>query len=121
MQAALDVLAMGEVFPAGHARQVVAIVAPAVEEYVLAPQSVHKTDPVVVLYLPATQEVHGPPLGPVYPVLQTHPMISPAADALVVIVFAGHDLQSVGFVAANLSWYVFAGQDTQAVAPTVEE
>ena len=34
--------------------------------YVFAAQSVHAL-PVVVLYLPATQVVHGPPFGPENP------------------------------------------------------
>jgi hypothetical protein len=49
---------------AGHARQVVATVAPSVVEYVPATQFVHATEPVVVLYFPATHRVQKP-LGPV--------------------------------------------------------
>jgi hypothetical protein len=33
-------------------------------------QSVHAVVPLIVLYLPATHPVHGPPLGPVKPGLQ---------------------------------------------------
>ncbi len=40
------------------------------DEYVPAPQLVHATEPVVVLYLPATQDVHGPSFGPVNPGMQ---------------------------------------------------
>ena len=70
VQLAATVLPAGELEFAGHARQVAADVAPAVVEYVPAPQLVHATEPVVVLYVPVTQAVHGPPLGPVKPMLQ---------------------------------------------------
>ncbi len=69
MQAALDVLPTGEVEPAGHARQVEAVVAPTVVEYWASPQEVHAAVPVVSLYLPAAQAVQTPPFGPVYPIL----------------------------------------------------
>ena len=69
-QAVMTVLVIGEVVSAGHARQVVATVAPTVAEYFPAPQSVQTTLPTALLYLPATQTVHGPPSGPVYPGLQ---------------------------------------------------
>ena len=39
-------------------------------EYVPAPQSVHRADPVNALYFPAMHAVHVPPSGPVHPVLQ---------------------------------------------------
>jgi hypothetical protein len=42
----------------------------AVVEYVPAPQSVHRADPVSALYFPATHVVHEPPSGPVHPALQ---------------------------------------------------
>jgi hypothetical protein len=70
VQAVIVELGLGELELEGHARQVVATVAPAVVEYVAAPQLVHATEPVVVLYVPVTQAVHGPPLGPVKPMLQ---------------------------------------------------
>jgi hypothetical protein len=44
--------------------------APTAVEYVPAPQSVHRDDPVNALYFPATHAVHVPPSGPVHPVLQ---------------------------------------------------
>ena len=65
----------------GHARQVLAAVAPTVAEYVLAPQSVHAAEPVAVLYLPAAHAVHAslvqdaPPSGPVYPMLHLQDVI----------------------------------------------
>ena len=41
----------------------------------LTGQSVHAALPLIVLYLPATQAVHGaPPLAPVKPALQMHSM-----------------------------------------------
>ena len=54
----------------GHARQVVAVEAPTVAEYVPAPQLVHDPVPAEVLYFPAVQPVQGPPFGPVNPALQ---------------------------------------------------
>jgi len=45
--------------------------APMLVEYLPAPQSVHATEPVVVLYFPAAHAKHVPPSGPVNPRLQT--------------------------------------------------
>jgi hypothetical protein len=58
---------IGHISPefAGHARQVAAVVAPTVGEYVPVPQFVHASVPVVVLYFPAVQAAHTPPFGPV--------------------------------------------------------
>jgi hypothetical protein len=44
--------------------------APLAAEYVPVPQSVHAANPVDTLYFPATHAAHGPPFGPVNPVLQ---------------------------------------------------
>jgi hypothetical protein len=65
------VLALGETEAVGHARQAAAAVAPAVVEYVPAPQSVHAALPVAFLYLPATQAVHAFPAGHVVSVMST--------------------------------------------------
>jgi len=56
---------------AGHARHAAAVVAATDVEYVPAPQLVHAAEPVVLLYEPAAHAAHGPPLGPVYPALQS--------------------------------------------------
>ena len=48
-QAASAELSIGEVEPAGHARQVAAVVAAIAEEYVATAQSEHKAGPVAVL------------------------------------------------------------------------
>ncbi len=40
-------------------------------EYLPVPQSVHTAEPVLILYFPASQAEHVPPLGPVNPRLQT--------------------------------------------------
>jgi hypothetical protein len=50
---------------AEHAMQVAEVVAPTVGEYVPDPHEVHKVGPMIILYLPAAQAVHTPPLGPV--------------------------------------------------------
>ena len=55
-----------EYFPA---TQFTHALAPAAE-YAPAEQSVHAALPLVVLNFPATQAVHGPPVGPVKPALQ---------------------------------------------------
>jgi hypothetical protein len=91
VQAARAELEIGELELVGHPIQVVATVAPTVVENVPAPQSVHATLPVAVLYLPATQAVHVPPSGPVYPALQEE-LIQAALDVLAIgeVVPAGH-------------------------------
>jgi len=47
-------------------------VAPITLEKVFAEQLVHTAVPVTLLYLPGTHNAHGPPLGPLAPVLQIH-------------------------------------------------
>ena len=88
VQTSRAVLATGELELAGHARQVVATVAPTVVEYVPVPQSVQTALPVVILYFPAAQGRHTPPSGPVYPTLQ----VQAAVDVLPIGEFvpAGH-------------------------------
>ena len=70
-QSVTVVLPLGEIELLGHARQVADAVAAVVVEYVPDPQSVHAAAPVTVLYFPASHAAHGPPLGPVYPALQS--------------------------------------------------
>jgi hypothetical protein len=76
VQAAAAVLKIDELELSGHARQVAAVVAVAVPEYVPAPQFPHTTLPLAILYVPAAQAEHGPPSCPVYPVLQVHAAIA---------------------------------------------
>jgi hypothetical protein len=47
----------------GQAVHVASAVAPVVVKYVPAPQSVHATVPVTVLYFPTAHAAHVPPLG----------------------------------------------------------
>ena len=47
-------------------------VAPTTVEKVFAEQFVHTAVPETVLYLPGTHNEHGPPFGPLAPVLHTH-------------------------------------------------
>ena len=42
-------------------------------------QSTHAAFPTPALYLPAPHCVHAPPLGPVYPALQTQAVMAPLA------------------------------------------
>ena len=113
MQAATAELAFGEFEFAGHARHVDAIVAPADVEYVPVKQSVHAALPLIVLYLPATQEVHRPPSGPVKPALQTQALT--AALAFGELEPAGHARHAVAFVAFVIVEYVPAAHATQLV------
>ena len=85
---------------AGQARHAAAAVAASVEEYVPAPQSVHTRLPFVVLYFPAAHAEHGPPNGPVYPMLHAQEI----------------DVLQPVHVAPEL-----AGQARHAVAANVEE
>ncbi len=62
-------LEIGEVELPGHETHVAVSVAPTVVEYVPTAQSVHAAMTVAILYLPASQAVHVPPLGPVNPTL----------------------------------------------------
>ncbi len=60
VQATAAELVLGEFELAGHARQVVAVVAAAVGEYDAARQCVHGAEPVVSLYVPAAHVEHIP-------------------------------------------------------------
>ncbi len=65
VQATAAELILVEFELAGHVRQVVAVVAATVVEYVPVPQCVHGAEPVVFLYVPAAHVEHVPPFGPV--------------------------------------------------------
>ena len=68
---------------------------------------------VVVLYVPATQTVQGPPVGPVYPTLQRHiAMFEPGPGEFEL---AGHAKHAVATVAAVVSVYVPAGHAMHTV------
>ncbi len=116
-QATRTELDIGELEPAGHATQVVAIVAPDVVEYVAAAQSVHVALPVMVLYLPATHAEQTPSLGPVKPTLQVHA----ARVELEIGEFepAGHATQVVATVAPGVVEYVAAAQSVHTALPVL--
>ena len=116
-QAATAELASGELELAGHARHVVAIVAPTDIEYVPAKQSVHAALPLIVLYFPATQEVHRPPSGPVKPALQTQALT--AELAVGELEFAGHARHVEASVAPTDMEYVPAKQSVHAAVPVM--
>ncbi len=80
MQDVMDGLVLGELELAGHVRHTTTVVAPTVVEYMFTPQLVHARVPVVILYFPAAHAVHGPPVGPVKPALQS--TIQAALDEL---------------------------------------
>ena len=54
---------------AGHASHT-SDAAPTVDEYLPLPQSAQVSEPVLILYYPATHAVHVPPSLPVKPLLQ---------------------------------------------------
>jgi hypothetical protein len=57
---------------AGHDEHDEIDVAPVTLENVFSGQFAHSAVPVAVLYLPGTHREHGPPFGPLAPVLQVH-------------------------------------------------
>jgi hypothetical protein len=90
VQLDLDTLAMGESEFTGHAS--------------------HGAVPVSALYLPTEQPTHGPPFGPVKPLLHSHSVTAvPPGGALE---WAGHLAHSAAPAAGE---YVSAGQSVQAV------
>ena len=116
VQAATDVLALGELELPGHTIHVVAIIAPTVVEYVPAAQSVQTALPVAILYFPATQAVHGPdPSGPVDPAL--HMQAATDVLALGELELLGHARQVAAAVAAVVVEYVPAAQSVHAAEP----
>jgi hypothetical protein len=89
---------------------------------------VHETEPVVVLYFPATHAVHVPPFGPVKPTL--HVQAARAELEIGELELVGHARQAVAptvveyFPASQsmhitlpvVSWYFPASHDKHAVA-----
>ena len=135
IQAVTTVLEIGDVVFAGHARQVVILIAPSAAEYVAtghvkqvvttvaavvieyvpAAQLVHAALPVAVLKVPATHAEHGPPLGPVYPALQIQEVT--ARLEMGELVLAGHAKQVVRFGALTVAEYVETGHGKQGSIP----
>ena len=74
--------------PAAHFAHVVLLSAATLVEYVPIEQFVQYALPFVVLYVPAGQATHGPPFGPVYPVLHRQFVMSPLRSGAAE--FAGH-------------------------------
>ena len=66
--AAFELLPCGDWLDAGHDRQVAPLVEATIVEYVSGKQDVHRAEPEVILYLPATHATQSP-LLPVYPAL----------------------------------------------------
>ncbi len=115
VQAASAELEIGELELVGHPRHVVATVAPTVAENVPAAQSVHAAVPVMILYLPATQVVHGPPSGPVNPTL--HIQAVRATLDIGELELVGHARQVAATVAPTVAEYVPAAQSVHAAVP----
>ena len=96
----------------GQARQAVAA---AVVEYVPDPQSVHTAEPVALLYFPAAQPVHGPPLGPVYPSLHVQAERSVLVTGELELL--GHTTQADSTVAPVVAKYFPVAQSVQVPLP----
>jgi hypothetical protein len=92
----------------GHAVQ---FVAPADEE-VFTSQDVQTTEPVAVLYVPASQGVHSVPSSPVYPAMQVQAVINVLHASEKVL--AGHGVQENEPV---FIWYLPALHSVQTPAP----
>jgi hypothetical protein len=116
-QAVAIVDAIGDCVYTGHAEQVFANVAPTAAEYVLAAQSVHNAEPVIVLYFPAVHDVHDPPFCPVNPRLHTQLVstVDPATDCESVGQFE-HELSAVAPADAE---YLPAAHVTQSAAASL--
>jgi hypothetical protein len=117
VQAVTAVLGLGDIVFAGQVKQVDATVAPAVPEYVPAPQSVHVPLPLAILYFPATHALHTPPFGPVYPALQAQAVTTVLVPGEFEL--PGHARQVVTPVAADVPEYVPTPQLLHATLPVV--
>ena len=96
-----------------------AVVVPVVAEYLPVPQSVQAPVPVAALYLPAAQAEHAPPLGPVYPRLQTQLLTE--VPPLRRCEFAGQAKQVLTDVAPSAAENVPAPQAVHVLAPIPAE
>ncbi len=118
-------------------------VAPATAENVLAEQLVHTAAPITGLYVPGTHRAHGPPFGPLAPVLHVQ-LVTTELPTVAEKLFAGqsaqlslpltplyfpapHSTQTLPFPVAptlhrhsalDIPAFAFAAHATQAVAPT---
>jgi hypothetical protein len=101
----------------GHVTQVASTVACELDEYFPAPQSVHVALPVLILYLPATQALQGPPLGPVNPALQVQ--AARAVLGLGEFELLGHATQVASTVACELDEYFPAPQSVHVALPVL--
>ena len=83
--------------------------APTVVKNLPDPQLVQASEPILILNLPASHAVHGPPLGPVKPALQIQAALPAGASE-----FSGHDEQVLSAVAALADEYLPAPQSVHA-------
>lgn len=84
-------------------------------EYVPAGQLVQVPDPVVGLYVPATQGVHGPAFGPVSPA--RHTQLVNATLALAEVVLSGQAMQVVLELAPTAAEYFPATHEVHDAVP----
>jgi hypothetical protein len=117
VQAARVVLGLGELELLGHATHVPSTVACELVEYFPAPQSVHAALPVLILYLPATQALQGPPSGPVNPALQVQ--AARVVLGLGELESLGHATHVPSTVACELDEYFPAPQSVHAALPVL--
>jgi hypothetical protein len=91
MQEARAELPLGELELVGQNRHDPIDAAPSNVVYVPEKQSLHATEPVMSLYFPATQNMHGPPSGPVKPLLQVQAVMLELVEGELERV--GHEVQ----------------------------
>ena len=104
--------------PTPQSVQTISVVAPVADEYFPVPQSVHAAVPVTVLYLPATHPLHGPPSGPVYPMLQIQLVI--AGELVGDCELGTGTLQLIHELSSEMpspGWNVLTPQSVHAVSP----
>jgi hypothetical protein len=117
VQALITVLELGELELEGQAKHTDDVVAPTVPEYVPAPQSVHATLPIPVLYLPATHPEQTPPSGPVNPALQVQ---APLVELeLGEVELEGQARHTDDVVAPTVPEYVPTPQSVHATLPPI--
>ena len=100
---------------AGHDEHWLSTVAATAAEYLPAPQSMHATFPLSVLYLPAAHCSHVPDADTVKPATQMQSETAPLPAGA--YEFAGHAEQVLSAVAATAAEYLPAPQSVHAASP----
>jgi hypothetical protein len=96
-----------------HARAELAAIS---DEYLPISQVLHAADPCIILYLPDSHVMHGPPSDPEWPALQMHIEL-PATETA----DGGHDRHAEAASEPRVAEYLPVSHSTQAAAPTVSK